>query len=166
MPARSATSRKWFALAVHAGRAAAFLTTVTGINLVLSEMYPRYEPIYAYLVTIVLVAWLASTLIGVTAAVAAAVVYDTLFGPAHGVTSMSFAIPAMVAVAVAVATRAARLPLRERPVLAEPVPPPLLPVAEQRPAAPPPARVEYVVDETRIHELEEQIARLKSQMSD
>jgi len=160
MPARSATSRKWRAGALPAGRAAAFLTLVTGVNLVLAVFYPRYEPIYVYLISVVVIAWLGSALIGVTAAVAAAIVYDWMFSPVHVVPSVSFAIPVTIAVAVAIATRAARIPLQQRPALAEPVKTPLLPVAEQ------PVRVDVIVDETRVRELEDQVAGLKRQLVD
>lgn len=155
MPARSATSRKWRAAAVHAARAAAFLSIATGVNSVLTAMYPRYEPVYAYLVAVLVVAWMSSALLGVTTAVAAAILYDWMFAPVRVVPSMSFAIPLTIAVAIAIATRAARLPL-ERPMLAEAVQPPALlpPVAR-------PAPVELVVDDTQIRELEQKIEELE-----
>ena len=157
MAERSAMSRKWRAGVLHAGRAAAFLTIVTGVNSVLSAMYPRYEPIYAYLVAVIVVAWTTSALLGITAAVAAAILYDWIFSPVRIVPSMSRAIPLTTGVAIAIATRAARMPPRERPVLAPlPVEPPQLP----------PAPAETIVDDTRVRELEGQIALLRQKLAE
>src|SRR5712691_11272477 len=151
MPARSATSRKWFAGARLVGQAAAVLTLATGVNLTLAAMFPHYEPIYVYLIAVTAVAWLSSALLGVTTAVVAVVLYDWMFAPVRVVPSMSFIIPLTIAVATAIATRAIRVPLAQRPILPKPETPALLPAVE-------PVRTE----DNRIPELEAQLAEARS----
>src|SRR5687767_4486941 len=113
--------RRWVPGALRAGRAAAFLTLATGINGTIAALEPRYEPIYVYLAAIVIVAWLGGALLGVTTAVVAVIVYDTMFAPVAGLTpSWSSVVPLVVAVGAAVVTRLARAPLK-RPQFA-PVP--------------------------------------------
>src|SRR6185436_3630373 len=97
MPTRSARSRKWIAGALHIGRAAALLTIATGVNGTLAAIWPHYEPIYAYLLAVVIVAFLSSAILGVTAAVAAVILYDWMFSPVHIVSSWSIAIPLTIA---------------------------------------------------------------------
>src|SRR6476469_1913906 len=127
MQGRSAQSRKWIAGALNAARAAALLTIATGVNGTLSAVWPHYQPIYVYLVAVVVVAFLSSALVGITAAVAAVILYDWMFSPVRFIPSTSILIPIAVAVLVALATRAA-VALRQRPVLAvPPAEPPLLP---------------------------------------
>ncbi len=112
MPIESARSRKWWvSRALQAGRAAAFLTLATGLNGAIAVYAPRYEPIYVYLVSIAIVAWLGSMLLGLTAAVAAVVLYDWLFSPVRVVPSVSAIVPLSIAVAVAIGTRLVRAPV-------------------------------------------------------
>ena len=115
--------------ALRAGRAAAFLTLATGINGTVAALEPRYEPIYVYLAAIVVVAWLGGLLLGVTTAIAAVVLYDTMFGPTTPMLSMSSVVPFVVAIGAAIMTQLVRAPLRtgatiapapERPLLAVP----------------------------------------------
>src|SRR5687767_4311541 len=103
--------RRWVAGALRAGRAAAFLTLATGINGTIAALEPRYDPIYVYLVAVVIVAWLGGILLGITAAVAAVVLYDSMFGPALGGPSMGSLVPFVVAIGAAVVTQLARAPL-------------------------------------------------------
>jgi CheY-like chemotaxis protein len=164
MPARSATARRWIAGALHAGLAAAFLTIATGVNGTLAAIWPHYEPIYVYLVAVVVVAALSSALLGVTAAIAAVIVYDWMFAPVRVVPSMSIAIPFAVAVIIAIVTRAA-VPMLRRPALPVSVEPPLLPPID-RPAAvdrPPAVDVFVETEEREIKKLREQIATLRAQ---
>ncbi|HEY3053771.1 MAG TPA: response regulator [Thermoanaerobaculia bacterium] len=171
MPEKSATSRKWRAGLLRAGQAAAILTLATGVNGTLAAMFPRYEPIYVYLIAITLVAWLSSALLGVTAAVVAVIVYDWMFAPVRVVPSMSFVIPLTIAVATAIAARAIRAPLAQRPILPQPSPPPLLPAIDHGGQAPSPVEEDRrgayppqaVVQDERVPELEAQLARARSQ---
>jgi CheY-like chemotaxis protein len=157
MPAKSATSRKWTTGALRAGQAVAILTLATGVNGTLAAMFPHYEPIYVYLIAVTAVAWLSSALLGVTAAVAAVVLYDWMFAPVRIVPSMSFVIPLTIAVATAIATRAIRAPLAQRPILPTPPSPPLLPAVDR------PAAVDtVVVQDERIPELQAELARARS----
>src|SRR5687768_941872 len=130
MEARSARSRKWVGRALRAGRAAAFLVLATGINGTISALYPRYEPIYVYLLSVVVVAWLGSVLLGVTTAVAAVILYDWMFSPLQSGLSVNSIIPFSVAIAAALATSMARAPLKARHEIAPSPPPPLLPVLD------------------------------------
>src|SRR6476469_7499388 len=100
MQGRSAQSRKWIAGALNAARAAALLTIATGVNGTLAAIWPHYEPIYAYLGAVVIVAFLSSAILGATAAVAAVILYDWMFAPVRMVPSMSIAIPVGVALLV------------------------------------------------------------------
>jgi plectin len=104
--------RRWAAGALRAGRAAAFLTLATGINGTVAALEPRYEPIYVYLVAVVVVAWLGSVLLGVTTAVVAVVLYDWMFGPSGGAITFSSVVPFVVAIGAAIVTRLARAPLQ------------------------------------------------------
>ncbi|HEX9163409.1 MAG TPA: hypothetical protein VF980_17000, partial [Thermoanaerobaculia bacterium] len=153
MAGKSARARKWTAAALHAARAAAFLTIATGVNGTLAAMWPRYEPIYAYLVAILVVSALSSALLGVTSAIAAVILYDWMFAPVHIVPSFSIAIPIAVAVLIAVTTRAAVPMLQLRALPAVPVETPLLPAVER------PAPVDtLVVDDDRVAALTEELA--------
>ena len=130
--------RRWVAGALRAARAAAFLTLATGVNGTIAALQPRYEPIYVYLAAVVIVAWLGSVLLGVTTAIAAVILYDTMFAPAHAGPSWSSAVPFVVAIGAAVVTRLARVPL-EKPRLPPTSPRPLLeavPLVAVPPAAP------------------------------
>lgn len=150
--------------ALHAGRAAAFLTIATGVNGTLAAIWPHYEPIYVYLVAVVVVAALSSALLGVTAAIAAVIVYDWMFAPVRVVPSMSIAIPFAVAVIIAIVTRAA-VPMLRRAALPVSVEPPLLPPID-RPAAvdrPPAVDVFVETEDREIKKLREQIATLRAQ---
>lgn len=164
MPAKSATSRKWIAGGLHAARAVAFLTIATGVNGTLSAIWPHYEPIYAYLAAVVLVAFLSSAILGVTAAVAAVILYDWMFSPVRVVPSMSIAVPIAVALLVVLATRAA-VPLLRRPALARPATePPLLPAVDA--ARPAEAHRVDVVDDGRMAALTQQLATARSKYED
>lgn len=166
MPGRSAQSRKWVAGALHAARAAAFLTIATGVNGTLSAVWPHYEPIYAYLAAVVVVAFLSSALLGITAAVAAVILYDWMFSPVHVVPSMSIALPMAVAVLVAITTRAA-VAIRERPVLAAPVSePPLLPVIDPFAPVPRTMPLDVRIDDERVAALTQQLSIARSRFED
>ena len=153
MEARSARSRKWVGRALRAGRAAAFLVLATGINGTISALYPRYEPIYVYLLSIVVVAWLGSVLLGVTTAVAAVILYDWMFSPLQSGLSASSVIPFSVAIAAALATSMARAPLKARQEIAPSPPPPLLPVLDAEILQKQPS-----IDVDTVRELERKIA--------
>jgi len=166
MPGRSAQTRKWIAGALHAARAAAFLTIATGVNGTLSAVWPHYEPIYAYLAAVVIVAFLSSALLGITAAVAAVILYDWMFSPVRFVPSVSIAVPITVAVLVAIATRAA-VAIRQRPALPVPVSePPLLPAIDH----PAPVRgtrpLDAIVDDERVAALTQQLTMARSKYED
>ena len=164
MPARSAKARRWIAGVLHAGRAAAFLTIATGVNGTLAAISPHYEPIYAYLVAVAVVAALSSALLGVTTAIAAVIAYDWMFAPVRVVPSMSIAIPFAVAVIIAIVTRAA-VPMLRRQALPVSVEPPLLPPID-RPAAvdrPPAVDVFVETEQRETGKLREQIATLRAQ---
>ncbi|HEX7420006.1 MAG TPA: hypothetical protein VF505_08975, partial [Thermoanaerobaculia bacterium] len=166
MPGRSAQTRKWIAGALHAARAAAFLTIATGVNGTLSAVWPHYEPIYAYLAAVVVVAFLSSALLGITAAVAAVILYDWMFSPVRVVPSLSIAMPMVVAVLVAMVTRAA-VAIRERPVLAAPASePPLLPLID--PAAPVQRTMplDVKIDDERVAALTQQLSIARSKFED
>jgi CheY-like chemotaxis protein len=166
MPGRSAQSRKWVAGALHAARAAAFLTIATGVNGTLSAVWPHYEPIYAYLAAVVVVAFLSSALLGITAAVAAVILYDWMFSPVHVVPSMSIAMPMAVAVLIAIATRAA-VAIRERPALAPPVSePPLLPVIDPFVPVPRTMPLDVRIDDERVASLTQQLSIARSRFED
>ncbi len=166
MSARSAMSRKWIAGGLHAARAAALLTIATGVNGTLSAVWPHYEPMYAYLVAIVLVAFLSSAILGVTAAVAAVILYDWMFSPVRVVPSMSIAVPIGVALLVVLATRAA-LPLMRRVALAVPAAePPLLPSVDVAGESGGPARRVDIVDDGRMAALTQQLATARSRYED
>jgi CheY-like chemotaxis protein len=159
MPTESAPSRKWVSRALRAGRVAAFLTLATGINGAIATFAPRYEPIYVYLISIAIIAWLGSLLLGITAAVAAVVVYDFMFAPVRTVATMSAIVPLAIAVSIAVATRMVRAPLtRPRAELRPATPPPLL-------ASPEPIPVEVTTPSPdRSAEIEELEQRLSAAM--
>ena len=130
MASMSAKSRKWVAGLLKVARAAAFLTLATGINGTVAALYPRYEPIYVYLVAVVIIAWLGGALLGVSAAVAATVLYDSMFSPVH-FASLPSVLPLFIAIAAAVVTRLAKVPIQRREVAAAPTPI-LLPPIETR----------------------------------
>lgn len=166
MPGRSAQSRKWMAGALHAARAAAFLTIATGVNGTLSAVWPHYEPIYAYLAAVVIVAFLSSALLGITAAVAAVILYDWMFSPVRVVPSMSIAMPMAIAVLVAIATRAA-VAIRERPAL--PVPasePPLLPLIDPGAPVQRTMPLDVKIDDERVAMLTQQLSIARSKFED
>ncbi|MGZ8789594.1 MAG: hypothetical protein ACXW4P_15340, partial [Thermoanaerobaculia bacterium] len=130
----------------------------------LAAIWPHYEPIYVYLVAVVVVAALSSALLGVTAAIAAVIVYDWMFAPVRVVPSMSIAISFAVAVIIAIVTRAA-VPMLRRPALPVSVEPPLLPPID-RPAVvdrPPAVDVFVETEDREIKKLREQIATLREQ---
>jgi CheY-like chemotaxis protein/chromosome segregation ATPase len=157
MTGRSTRSRRWVNGALKTARAAAFLTLATGINGTIAALEPRYEPIYVYLVAIVVVAWLSSLLLGVTAAVAAVIIYDWMFSPVRIVPSTASIVPFVAAVAVAVSARVARTPLVQRRELA--------PVPSQPLLAEPPQVVSVmpVADDRRIVELERRLAEARAE---
>lgn len=164
MPGRSARSRKWIAGALHAGRAAAFLTIATGVNGTLAALWPRYEPIYVYLVAVVIIAALTSALLGLTSAVAAVVLYDWMFAPVRIVPSLSIAIPFTVAVLVAISTRA-MMQVQRRAALAVPAEPPLLPAIDHpAPVDRPSPAIDVVAGDDRSAGLEQQLATARSQV--
>lgn len=166
MPGRSAQSRKWIAGALHAARAAAFLTIATGVNGTLSAVWPRYEPIYAYLVAVVVVAFLSSALLGITAAVAAVILYDWMFSPVRFVPSTSILIPMAIAVLVALATRAA-VALRQRRALAVPATePPLLPSIDRPEPLQRTMPLDAIVDDERVAALTQQLSMARSKFED
>lgn len=142
--------RRWVAGALRAGRAAAFLTLATGINGTVAALEPRYEPIYVYLVAVVIVAWLGTVLLGITTAVVAVVVYDAMFGPAGGGLSASSVVPFAVAIAAAILARAARAPLQK----------PAFPTATERPLLDVPTVVSVTpsVDTREMEALRAQLA--------
>lgn len=113
--------------AVRIGRAAAFLALATGVNGILALYYPRYEPIYAYLAAVVVVATLGSALLGVTTAIAAVIIYDWMFSPVPVVPAASSVIPLTVAILAALSAWTARTRLVRRAPLPAPAPLPLLP---------------------------------------
>ncbi|HUP45570.1 MAG TPA: response regulator [Thermoanaerobaculia bacterium] len=145
--------RRWVAGALRAGRAAAFLTLATGINGTIAALEPRYEPIYVYLAAVVIVAWLGSMLLGVTTAVAAIILYDTMFSPIERSVSWSAALPFVVAIGAALFTRLARVPVQRARAFGPAVPPPLLETS-------PPKVVEIrpAFDADEIEDLREQLA--------
>lgn len=166
MPGKSAQTRRWIAGALHAARAAAFLTIATGVNGTLSAVWPHYEPIYAYLAAVVVVAFLSSALMGITAAVAAVILYDWMFAPVRVVPSMSILIPIVVAVLVAMATRAA-VALRERPALAvPPAEPPLLPPIDRPEPVQRTMPLDAIVDDERVAALTQQLTIARSKFED
>jgi len=122
MAAMSANSRRWVAGLLKVARAAAFLTLATGINGTVAALYPRYEPIYVYLVAVVIVAWLGGALLGVTAAVAAVILYDWMFAPVQMVPSIPSIVPLVVAITAAIVTRLAKVPIPRRQVAPAPIP--------------------------------------------
>ena len=151
--------RRWVAGALRAGRAAAFLTLATGINGTIAALEPRYEPIYVYLVAVVVVAWLGGALLGVTTAVVAVVLYDTMFAPVEGLTpSWSTLVPLVVAVGAAVVTQLVRAPLR-RPQFAAVPPPALLETTAPKLVSVMPA----AVDTRELDDLREQLAEARRQ---
>lgn len=148
-----ARRRRWVAGVLRAGRAAAFLTLATGINGTIAALEPRYEPIYVYLVAVVIVAWLGSLLLGVTTAIAAVILYDAMFSPVRAGLSIAALLPFAIAIGAAVMTRLARVPV-ERPRFAPSPPPQLLETS-------PPKVVEIVpavVDTRELDELRSQLA--------
>jgi CheY-like chemotaxis protein len=150
----SATSRRWTAGALRAARAAAFLTLATGINGTLAAYLPRYEPFYVYLISVVVVAWLSSMLLGITTAIAAVICYDWYFSPLTTAPSASTVVPLTIAVAAAIVTQLAKRPVM-RINLAEP--------ASQRPLLT--GDVSYAtvdVTDSRIADLEERLATARS----
>ena len=170
MTTRSADSRRWVSGVLKAARAAAFLTLATGINGTVAALYPRYEPIYVYLLSIVVVSWMSGLFLGVTAAIAAVVLYDWMFSPVRIVPSAASVVPFAVAIAAAVTTRAAHSPMLLRRAIAPSPPPPFLPVIapQLRPLANPapvPVAVSVMprVDTEQIERLEGQIAQLQRQ---
>ena len=170
MPGKSAQSRKWIAGALHAARAAAFLTIATGVNGTLAAVWPHYQPIYVYLIAVVVVAFLSSALVGVTAAVAAVILYDWMFSPVRFIPSTSILIPIAVAVLVALATRAA-VALRQRPVLAvPPSEPPLLPLLDRdeplQQQVPRTMPLDAIVDDERVAALTQQLSIARSKFED
>ena len=150
MADKSATPRRWKTGALRAARAAAFLTLATGINGTVSAYFPRYEPFYVYLISVIVVAWLSGVLLGVTAAIGAVVLYDWMFSPmaATGPSAAS-AVPLAVAVTAAIVTQLARAPLK-RQSLPTPSPPPALLTA---------TIVRDDVTDGRIAELQGQLAQ-------
>ena len=145
--------RRWVAGALRAGRAAAFLTLATGINGTIAALEPRYEPIYIYLVAVVIVAWLGSLLLGVTTAIAAVILYDAMFSPVRADVSIGGLLPFVVAIGAAVMTRLARVPV-ERPRFAPVAAPPMLETS-------PPKVVEITpaaVDTSELEDLRAQLA--------
>jgi CheY-like chemotaxis protein len=146
---------------LHAARAAAFLSIATGVNSILSALYPRYEPFYAYLLSVLVVAWLSSALLGVTTAIVAVVLYDWMFSPVRVVPSASFVVPLTVAVTLAVAARAAKVPMRARAMLPRSAEPPLLPPPPQ--ALPP---VNILRDDPRVGELTRRLTEAQARADD
>jgi CheY-like chemotaxis protein len=146
---------------LHAARAAAFLSIATGVNSILSALYPRYEPFYAYLLSVLVVAWLSSALLGVTTAIVAVVLYDWMFSPVRVVPSASFVVPLTVAVTLAVAARAAKVPMRARTMLPRSAEPPLLPPPPQ--ALPP---VNILRDDPRVGELTRRLTEAQARADD
>ena len=136
--------------ALRAGRAAAFLTLATGINGTVAALEPRYEPIYVYLVAVVIVAWLGGLLLGVSSAIAAVVLYDSMFGPGTSSLSMSSVVPLVVAIGAAVMTQLVRAPLH-RPAFPATKEPPLL-------AVPTVVSVTPAVDTRELDDLRLQLA--------
>lgn len=112
-------SGRWVAAGLQVGRAAAFLTLATGVNGTMEALVPNYEPIYVYLLAVVIVAWLTTALLGVATAIAAVVLYDWMFSPVQIGPSMSAIVPLSVAIAAALITRLAHAPLT-RPQLPRP----------------------------------------------
>lgn len=157
---------------LKAARAAAFLTLATGINGTVAALYPRYEPIYVYLLAIVVVSWMSGLFLGVTAAVAAVILYDWMFSPVRIVPSAASIVPFVVAVAAAVTTRAVRSPILQRREIAPTPPPPLLPPIPRArpmtpaPPAPPVVSVMPRVDTEQKERLEGQIAQLERQIAE
>ncbi|HSP17019.1 MAG TPA: response regulator [Thermoanaerobaculia bacterium] len=160
MPGRSATSRKWRNGLLQAARAGAFLSIATGVNSILTGLYPRYEPFYAYLISVFVVAWLSSALLGVTTAIVAVILYDWMFSPVRIVPSMSAVVPLTVAVALAIATRAVKIPVRPRAMLAKAPDPPLLPSVTPLPA------VNILRDDPRVEDLTRQLAAAHARADD
>src|SRR6476620_11759555 len=149
MPGGSATSRKWIAGALHAGRAAAFLTIAVGLNGALAAVLPRDQSVYVYLLAVIVVSALSSVFIGMLTAVAGVLVYGWMTAPGH-IPSAPVIVTFIMASLVTIATRAA---IRvKRPAIALPVEPPLLPPIER------PAPVEYVVDDERVNQLNAELA--------
>ncbi|MBK5259185.1 MAG: response regulator [Thermoanaerobaculia bacterium] len=151
MTARSARSRKWLGGALRTGRAAAFLVLATGINGTIAALEPRYEPIYVYLGSVVIVAWLGSFLLGVTTAVAAVILYDWMFSPVRMVPSLASVVPFTIAITAAIATRFARVPFTRRVEISPSPAPPLLPVAEGEIVRP------VAVDRSEINDLQRRL---------
>ena len=166
MPGKSAQTRKWIAGALNAARAAALLTIATGVNGTLSAVWPHYQPIYVYLVAVVVVAFLSSALVGITAAVAAVILYDWMFSPVRFVPSTSILIPVAVAVLLALAARAA-VALRQRPALAVPAAePPLLPSIERSEPVQRTMPLDAIVDDERVAALTQQLSIARSKFED
>jgi CheY-like chemotaxis protein/chromosome segregation ATPase len=135
---------------LRAGRVAAFLTLATGINGAIATLAPRYDPIYAYLLSIAVIAWLGSMLLGVMAAIAAVVIYDFMFAPAPAIPTASAIVPFAVAIAVAVATRLVRAPIMQRRELPPSTPPAMLPASDETPFVEYQARAEIDDLERRL----------------
>ncbi|MGZ8868432.1 MAG: hypothetical protein ACXW2P_08815, partial [Thermoanaerobaculia bacterium] len=152
--------QRWVAGALRAVRAAAFLTLATGINGTIAALEPRYEPIYVYLIAIVVVAWLGGALLGVTTAVAAVILYDTMFAPVERLTPAWSIVPLVVAVGAAVMTHLARVPLKKQqlPVV---VPPPLLETT-----VPTVVSVSPAVDPGEFANLRNQLEDFREQLAD
>ncbi len=148
MAGRSASSRKWIAGALHAGRAAAFLTIAVGLNGALAAILPRDQSIYVYLLVVIVVSALSNVFISLLTAVAAVAVYGWMTAPGH-LPSAPVIVAFVMAALVTMATRAA-IQIK-RPAIAVPVEPPLLPPHER------PAAVEYVVDDERVKQLTDQL---------
>ena len=133
----SAAARRWARGFRAVARAAAFLTVATGVNGLISDFQPRYEPIYLNLAAVAVIAWAGGLLLGVSAAIAAVVCYDWMFSPIGGLPSMSTAVPLVAAIGAAAVTQLGRVPLRRRTIA--PSPPPRLLAAPAVPAPDPAA---------------------------
>lgn len=151
MTAKSARSRKLLGGALRTGRAAAFLVLATGINGTIAALEPRYEPIYVYLASVVIVAWLGSLLLGITTAVAAVILYDWMFSPGPMVASLASVVPFTIAIAAAIATRFAKIPFTPRVEISPSPAPALLPVAEGEIVRP------VAADRSEINELQRRL---------
>lgn len=152
--------RRWIAGTLRAGRVAAFLTLATGINGTIAALQPRYEPIYVYLIAIVVVAWLGGALLGITAAIASVVLYDSMFAPLNLGLSMSSLVPFAIAVGAAVLTSAVRAPLEKHQFAA----PPARPLLEPTPATV--VSVMPAVDTSELDDLRLQLAEVGRQLDE
>ena len=161
MTSRSTRSRRWVSGTLKTVRAAAFLTLATGINGTIAALYPKYEPIYVYLTAIIVIAWISSLLLGVTAAVAAVVIYDSMFSPVRGVPSAAMAVPLVIAVAAAIGTRVARVPVMRRAEIPPTPPPPLLEPAPHIVSITPSAPT-MAADAERLADLQQQLGEARA----